>query len=44
MRAEVTTKKGKPQPTRKPIGVTAKVGITSLNSHFWPRHPYPNLW
>jgi hypothetical protein len=26
--------KKKPQPTRKPIGVTKKVYITSLNSHF----------
>ena len=24
----------KTQPTRKPIGVTAKVAMTSLNSHF----------
>jgi hypothetical protein len=23
-----------PQPTRKPVGVTAKLQITSLNSHF----------
>jgi hypothetical protein len=26
--------KQKPQPTQKPIGVAAKVEITSLNSHF----------
>ena len=26
--------KRKPQPTRKPMGVTARVYITSLNSHF----------
>ena len=24
--------------------IRAKMCITSLNSHFWPKHPYPKVW
>ncbi len=28
----------------EPPSTAAKVEITSLNSHFWPKHPCPKVW